>query len=241
MPKPETSLFGAIENVSTGDLIATRIENLILERQLSPGDALPPERELATQLSVGRNAVREALRTLSEKGLVRVVHGRGAFVQVPSTESIESSLSMLLRFRQVSLSDLCDARALLEPEIAALAAKRATAEDREILEGLLADVEGAVKDSAAHVEADLALHRGIARTARHSVYDAITEAVRGPVMQSMVLGTRVPSAINVSDDQHRMIVEAIVAGDEDAARAAMRRHLDYISDYVRRIERADSP
>ena len=234
--RSEPSLFGAIENPSTGDLIAQRIERLILEHQLNPGDALPAERDLAAQLTVGRNAVREALRTLSEKGLVRVVHGRGAFVQEPSAEGIEASLTMLLRFRQVSLSELADARALLEPEMAALAARRATETDHEAIKQLLAALRETAEDSAAHVRADLAFHRGISNAARHTAYQAIIEAVRGPVVQSMVLGTRVPRAIDTSDAQHQAIVDAIVVGDEDAARAGMKAHLAYVSEYVRRQE-----
>lgn len=238
---PDTTdpMYGTIEPVRSTDAVAHRIEQLILDQRLAPGAALPAERELAAQFSVSRNVLREALRALSQKGLIRVVHGRGAFVQEPTTEAVEESLSMLLQRRRVSLVDLCDARLLLEPEMAALAAQRGRADERETLRDAMAALEGAAENAEAHVEADLALHRRIAEMARHSVYEAITEAVRAPVTRSMLLGTSVPRAIDASDDHHRTIVEAICAGDGDAARTAMREHIAYIRSYVEERDEAD--
>lgn len=232
-------LYETIEPVRSTDAVAQRIEQLILDQRLAPGSALPAERELAAQFSVSRNVLREALRSLSQKGLIRVVHGRGAFVQEPTTEAVEESLSMLLQRRRVSLTDLCDARLLLEPEMAALAAERGSAQEREQLSACMVRLESAAQDAEGHVEADLALHRCIAGMARHSVYEAITEAVRAPVTRSMLLGTSVPRAIDASDDHHRTIVEAIVAGDAEAARTAMREHIGYIRAYVTERDEAD--
>lgn len=232
-------MYGTIEPVRSTDAVAQRIEQLILDQRLAPGSALPAERELAAQFSVSRNVLREALRSLSQKGLIRVVHGRGAFVQEANTEAVEESLTMLLQRRHVSLVDLCDARLLLEPEMAALAAERGTEAERARLRALMDALDVAREDAEGHVEADLALHRCIAGMARHSVYEAITEAVRAPVTRSMLLGTSVPRAIDASDDHHRTIVDAIAAGDATAARAAMHEHISYIRAYVEERDEAD--
>lgn len=237
-PDAGDQLYGTIEPVRSTDAVAQRIEHLILDQRLEPGDALPAERDLAAQFSVSRNVLREALRALSQKGLIRVVHGRGAFVQEPTTEAVEESLATLLQRRHVSLVDLCDARLLLEPEMAALAAERGSAEEREQLRAAMTALEQAT-EAEPHVEADLALHRKIAEMARHSVYEAITEAVRAPVMRSMLLGTSVPRAIGASDDHHRVIVEAIADGDVDGARTAMAEHIAYIRSYVEERAAAD--
>jgi GntR family transcriptional repressor for pyruvate dehydrogenase complex len=236
---PDNPLYGTIEPVRSTDAVAHRIEQLILDQRLAPGAALPAERELAAQFAVSRNVLREALRSLSQKGLIRVVHGRGAFVQEPTTEAVEESLSMLLQRRRVSLVDLCDARLLLEPEMAALAAARGSDDQRTALRAAMTALEAAAGDAEGHVEADLALHRQIAEMAGHSVYEAITEAVRAPVTRSMLLGTSVPRAIDASDDHHRAIVEAIASGDGDAARAAMREHIAYIRAYVEERDEAE--
>jgi len=232
-----TGLNTELARVSTVDLVASRIEELIFERELRPGEVLPAERELAAQLKVSRNVLREALRTLAQKGLLRVIQGRGAFVTEPSTEPLKASISTLLRLRHVGLEDLCDARLLLEPEVAALAARRATPAEHERLRELVGALEKSKDDAAAHVEADLALHRGISDAAHHSVYGAITEAVRIPVTRSMLVGTRVPRAIDASDDHHREIVAAIIASDEDRARLAMTEHMRYVRDYIEERER----
>lgn len=147
---------------------------------------------------------------------------------------------MLLRFRQVRLSELCDARALIEPRIAALAAQNATDPDRKALRELLAALIVARDDPVARVEADLALHRAIAQAAGHSVYQAITESVRVSVMQSMVLGARAPRALPAGEGQHTAIVDAIAGGDAEGAELAMKEHLDFVAAGIRRLEQDES-
>lgn len=228
-------MYGAVDRLRATDAVAQRIEALIVEQRLAPGDALPPERSLASRLEVSRNILREALRTLGEKGLVNVVSGKGTFVREPSTEAVEASLSLLLQLRHVSLVELCDARAAIEPEMAALAAERRTDADIERINARMLELEQS-GSPAEHVAADLEFHRAIAETSRHSVYASIADAVRALVTRSMLVGTNVPRAIDVSDTQHQAIAEAITAGDPDQARNAMRVHIAYVRDYVSDLE-----
>lgn len=229
-------LYTSVDRVGATDAVVQRIEDLIVRTTLRPGDPLPPEREFAAQLGVSRNILREALKILSQKGLVRVISGRGAFVDVPTTQALGESLALLLQLRQVSVLDLCDVRLLIEPELASLAAARATDADIEELQRWLDRLHEARADAAAHVEADLAFHGAIARTARHSVLQPIVEAVRAPVTHSMQLGTRIPRAIDASDGHHRAIFAAIKARDPAAAQAAMWGHMAYVQSYIRRLE-----
>ncbi|MGI9148987.1 MAG: FadR/GntR family transcriptional regulator [Chloroflexota bacterium] len=227
-------LYRSVDGVGARESVVRRIEDLILENKLAPGNPLPPERELAARLSVSRNVLREGLRILSQKGLVRVVAGRGAYVEAPSGRVVSESLALLLQLRQVTLLELCDARLLIEPELASLAAQRASMDDVAAIDACLAELARTSSEPHLHVSADLTFHNVIASVARHSVYGAIVEAVRAPMAQSMLLGTQIPRAIDISDGHHRAITAAIRAHDPDAAHAAMWGHIAYVQNYVRR-------
>jgi len=226
-------MYSSLERIGATDAVVQRIQELILENRLRSGEALPPERELAERFGVGRNVVREALRILGEKGLVQVLSGRGTFVAEADPSGVSESLRLLLRRRRVTLAELSDARLLVEPELAALAARNATQENTLELRAWLARLEEANGDAEAHVEADLGLHGEIARLSNQPVFQAIVEAVRDVLHTSMRLGITMPEAVGPSDERHRRIVAAIVAGDSETARREMREHMLSVAEYQR--------
>lgn len=232
-------LYASVPRLAASESVAMRIERLIVDQQLKPGDALPPERELASRLAVSRNILREALRSLSARGLLEVSPGRGTFIAEPSVATVQASLSLLLKLKQVRLSELCDVRELIEPEMAARAAEHATPDDYLALAHWIARLDEARSDPEAHVDADLGFHLCIATTAAHPVLKAIGDAVSVPVLRGMLAGTAVPRAIETSDDQHREIFAAITSRDPEASRQAMREHLVYIRSYVQQLEPAE--
>jgi GntR family transcriptional repressor for pyruvate dehydrogenase complex len=227
-------LYRSVDRIGAREAVVQRLQALIVDNKLARGELLPPERELAARLSVSRNVLREGLRILSQKGLVRVVAGRGAYVEAPTGRVVSESLALLLQLRQVSLLELCDARLLIEPELAGLAAERATPEDLATIATCIEELARTSTDPQLHVTADLDFHNVIAAVARHAVFGAMVEAVRAPMWQSMLLGTQIPRAIEISDGHHRVIAAAIAAHDPDAARAAMWGHIAFVQDYVRR-------
>jgi GntR family transcriptional repressor for pyruvate dehydrogenase complex len=228
-------LYSSVGRVRTTDSVVEQIQQLILDNKLRVGDTLPAERDLATRLSVSRNVLREALGVLAQRGLVQSVAGRGTFVSAPSSDHMTNALVLMLRLGQVSLQELCDVRLFLEPELAARAAARMTSQaDVAKLDQWMDKLEaaGAEGDAAAHVEADIGFHAQVARLAGNSVFEAIVNGVREPVVRSMMTGTTVPRAIGHSDEQHRKILAAISAGDEEEARAAMEEHMRYVAAYI---------
>jgi GntR family transcriptional repressor for pyruvate dehydrogenase complex len=233
-----SDIYKSVPRLAASESVVVRIEQLIVGQQLKPGDLLPPERELAVRLSVSRNVLREALRSLSQKGLISVEPGRGTFVLEPSSDTVRESLALLLQLGQVRLSELCDVRALIEPEMAARASERASPEDHVRLARWMANLEDSAEDAAAHVEADIGFHRAIAHAAAHPVFMAIADAVSVPVVRSMLIGTKVPRAIDESDEHHRQIFAAIASRDPDASRAAMRTHNEYVRVYILECEEA---
>lgn len=226
-------MFESIARVRATDSVVSEIQGLILTKKMRPGDVLPSERELAGKLSVSRNVLREALGVLAQKGLVESRPGRGTVVARPSADGVRASLNLLLELEHVSVEELCDARMIIEPELAARAATRASAAGTASLAEALNRLHESREDAAAHVRADLRFHEEIATLAGHKVFSFLVGAVREPVTRSMIFGTQVPSAIDHSDEQHRAIFEAIIRGDSDAARAAMEQHIEYVAEYVR--------
>ncbi len=226
-------LYSSIGRTRTTDSVVAQLQKLILDKKLKVGDGLPAERDLALRLSVSRNVLREALGVLAQRGLVQPVAGRGTFVSSPTAGHITDTLRLMLQLGDVSLEELCHARLLIEPELAARAAGRTSGPDDVVQLGLLMErLDQAHDDALAHVEADIAFHAEIARLAHHSVFEAIVNAVREPVVQSMMVGLKVPRAINASDEQHRKIYNAIAAAQVDGAREAMDAHMRYVTSYI---------
>src|SRR4051812_36076543 len=139
-----TVVLEAIPHRRLAEDIIDQIERLILNEELHVGDALPSERELAVQLHVSRNILREALGMLVQKGLLEVRPGSGTYVARPNSEFLRDTLDHFIRFNKSALFDLIEARRAIEVEIAEMAATRATDEDRELIAAALARLESSV-------------------------------------------------------------------------------------------------
>src|SRR5215831_1861530 len=122
-------MYTPIQSLKVFEQITIQIEQKILSGTLRSGDRLPTERELAEQFHASRTAVREAMKILAQKGLVDMRPGRGTVVIDETSQAMRHSLGLMIRVGQAgSESNLVEVREILEPEIAALAALRATDE-----------------------------------------------------------------------------------------------------------------
>jgi DNA-binding FadR family transcriptional regulator len=203
--------------------VADRIAADIRAGRLARGERLPSERDLARRLEVGRASVREAIAALQVAGLVETRPGSGSFVAVAPGEVREVHDS--------SPSDLLEARALLEPQVARLAAQRA-GQDEEI-ESLLAMMEDATGD--VWNDCDRRFHQRIAALTGNPVLvdlaDRIAAVMDEPLWQRLRDDSiAVPGRTTLHLAEHRMIYEAIAEGDADAAEL-------YASQHIRRVRR----
>ena len=119
--------------------IVRQVKQLIAEGRLKSGDRLPPERDLAEKFMVSRTSVREALRALQSRGLIDIRAGEGAFVRDVSVEPLIEPLALVILPHREAVGELFEARRLLEPAIAALAARRATREEISEMERIVED------------------------------------------------------------------------------------------------------
>lgn len=226
-------LFQNVSPKKATELIVAEIQDLILADRLKPGEKLPSERDLSEKFNVSRNVLRESLGVLRQRGLVQVHPGRGTLVTTPSLSSMRDSLSLLLQLKHVSLEELCDARLLIEPELASRAASCPASLDMSHLTELARLLSDSTNSPEEHVQADLAFHQEIADLSGHGVLSAIVGAVLEPVTRSMFFGTKIPRAIESSDEQHMAILHAITRRNPKDARQAMFDHLQYVSEYIR--------
>lgn len=160
-----------------------QIEKAIYNGNLKPGEKLPPERELRETLLVSRTTLREALKVLEQKGLIEIKVGvkGGAFVKEVGIDQFSGSLSLLMRLKKVSLTDLYEFRESVEGIAAGLATERATEEDiaslEQTIERASAEIEKDGENWKPFYEMESRLHRLVAKTSRNLIYEIIFSAI----------------------------------------------------------------
>ena len=194
-----------------------------------PGSQLPSERELMVQFGVGRPAVREAMHTLQQMGLVRISHGERARVINPTPnaliDQISSAMIMMLATDARGLEHLKEARLLMEMGLVRIAARRATRDDLERLGGLLRALHAARGDSAKFIAIDMEFHAAIAGISGNTLIAAVAKGMLQWLTRFKLELVSVRGAEKLTIEEHERIVRAIEAGDEDGAAKAMSDHL----------------
>ncbi|MCS7234701.1 MAG: FadR/GntR family transcriptional regulator [Armatimonadota bacterium] len=219
-------------------LVADRLLHQIRQRRLSPGDPLPPEHELARRYGVGRSSVREALRLLESRGVIRSA-GHGSFVVAEYGNPLVDSLRFLLTLEVFGLEELYEIRKVLETEFAALAAVRRTEEHLARMEEAIRQMEAGLDSQARYIEADLRFHLTVAEATRNRVAVYVMRAIRDPLHRALARVYHIPGSPQKSMAQHHAILDAVRAADPAAARARMAEHLGRVHEDIRRVLPAD--
>ncbi|CAM5795507.1 MULTISPECIES: FadR/GntR family transcriptional regulator [Brevibacillus] len=206
--------------------ILLQIHQIVQEKNLRPGDKLPSERELSEQLGAGRSSVREALRALELLGLIETRRGEGTFLKHYRHNRLIDILGFFILRDYKTKKDLIEMRQVLELDAVRMACRRATAKHFEEMERILAAAEERIEQGEIPTEEDYQFHRVICRSSRNSILHRIwaplveySDSVRS---ESLSREGRARSAVN----EHRQIMEAIRAGDEEQAVERMRKHLE---------------
>ena len=211
--------------------IVQQIEESIVRGDLKPGDQLPAERELAQRFGVSRTAVREAVKALREKGLVEAYSGRGTFITDGTTQAVRQSLDLMVKIGQPEGSKhLAEVRAILEPEIAALAAERIQESELAAMREAVAVMNRSGQDPQAFIEADLDFHLALAEGAANPLILSLLDSIVGPLREQRLRIFQVPGGPDRGQFHHKRILEAIEHRDPERAREAMRAHLTQVSD-----------
>jgi GntR family transcriptional repressor for pyruvate dehydrogenase complex len=226
--------FNPIKSEKIYMMIIKQVRALLRNGELSPGDKLPPERELAKMLGVSRASVRQAFSALEAMGVVCTRQGEGTFVseEAPANNLITSFSSLLLR-EQITPSEIIEARIILESSAAALCAQR---HDQRTLEELKRTLEwnlSLVQEGREATEADRAFHLAIAEGTQNVAVARLMTDVLNMMNSNMWPVLKGHSLAHVGRPQkyykqHVEILNAIEQRDADKASAKMREHLEDI-------------
>lgn len=215
-----------IPRLTITDQIVERITAFILDERMRPGDKLPSERELMVRLGVGRSSLREAIKTLSAIGVVVVQIGDGMYVGSGQAAVLTKPLSWGLLIGDHTVREVIEARRLVEMELSAFAAARATDEELAAISAQIAAMRAGHDDAEAFTQADQAFHLAVATGAHNGVLYHVLETLRH-VIRVWMFKTYVSNPIRHDGiTEHEAIEAALRARDPEAARAAMAKHLD---------------
>lgn len=216
------------------DQVAARIMKMIADGNLSPGERLPGERQLAEKMGVSRVSVRAALQSLKAQGFLEAVQGGGTRILAAASD-MTSPLSELARVQEQNLHDLAEIRALLEGWAARRAAVRAS-------DGQIADLGKALeklesksgKASKEKISQEFNFHYLVGKASGSAVYMHIMDVIREIIDSSLEFHHydlfQEPADDGVALSQHKDVFEAIAERDPAKANEAMRSHLGWVLD-----------
>lgn len=219
-------------------LLAEQVEEQLLRyiqtKPLAVGEKLPNEFKLGEMFGVGRSTVREAVKSLVTKKILEIRRGAGTYVVSVTTleedplgiRNVEDKLSMAL--------DLVEVRLLLEPGIAEMAAIHATPDDVRRLKRLCRQVEEKIGNGENYIPDDIEFHTCIARCTGNKVMEQLIPIIDTAVM--MFVNVTHKKLTEETIRTHRMIVDAIAAGDFVGARTAMTMHLTYNREKIKAMK-----
>ena len=223
--------------------VLDRLIGAISSKEFPPGSKLPSERELMAMLGVGRPAIREAMQSLQQMGLILISHGERARVINPTpdviVDQISSAMIMMLATNARGMDELKEARLLLETALVAMATRKATERDLARLEECIRVLHEARGDHAAFVAADMAFHGVIAGMSDNSMIAAVTKGMLDWLSRFKRDLVSVPGAERVTILEHERIFKAIANGEAEAAATAMAEHITRANGLYIQLRRDD--
>ncbi len=231
--------LGALPSGSAVSVVATRLLDLFTSGSISPGTRLPPERQLAASLEVGRSAVREALAALEILGIVDVRPGSGTYLRGTASELLPQSLSWGMLIGERSTTELLELRSGLEIYVARLAAGRLTDAQLASLRRHLDRMRDSIDDLRSFVKADLAFHLELAESADNSVLLDLLQIVRSLLRVWVDRAVQDEGHARIALEEHEAVYRALAAHDADAAASAMAAHMSTASARLSRFAAAE--
>lgn len=232
-----------MKKITLADQVAGKLQNMIADGTLKPGERFPAERQLAETMGVSRPSIREAIKKLASKGFVESKQGGGTYVKSAVGEDMSDPLLRLLHNNPESRFDVLEVRHALDGQAAYCAALRATAEDKENIKQAyetMVTLHHESDDPMDEARADAAFHLSIAEASHNIV---LLHTMRGlfAVLQNTIkhnldkLYTR-PEVFESLSTQHEDLMNAVLEGKPEEARKAAQAHLVFVEESLQGID-----
>ena len=229
-----------IEIVKPTELIIQQLKRQISSGVLKPGDKLPPERELAERLNVGRGYVREAIKKLEFYGILRTIPYKGTLVSSLGVKALEGLIGNVLELEKEHFRSLVETRLILETHAARLTAVRATDEQIEKIQQSHDEYRELALKGSPDIESDLLFHLSIAEFCANPVLRSIISLIAPDIVSYSLRVTRDREAYKQLSEfvvsEHQAIMEGIRSRDPEKASSAMGRHINRILMLVKDYE-----
>jgi DNA-binding FadR family transcriptional regulator len=222
---------------NAGERLADRLVTAIALGEFVPGQKLPPERELAAMLSVGRGVVREALQRLAASGYVSIKRGRngGTFIETDWSADTKAIVRRVLVPERRRITQLLDLRSLVESMVARTAAERRDESDVAQIERAVEAYVAAGNDRHSSGLADRDLHLAINRATHNPLLEALSYRIRAEVSLGFGVEPYSPLLRERALQQHPVLADAVIAGDADLAASLAAEHFHLSEDILKRL------
>jgi len=209
------------------EAIVSQIKEAVSRKELEPGDRLPSEKEMMKVFGVSNMAVREAMRTLEQQGLIRVRKGSGGgcFISEVNNGALTSFFSLAMVQGKVRLNDLTEIRLMVEPELTRLAALRGNADDVRALEKMHEEAEHLIAIGSPVSGTNIDFHGRLALASGNHLAVMLAGSLRDLLLELMNARTESKKAQMEVQEHHRRIIEAFKNRDAEKARDEMRQHI----------------
>ena len=212
------------DRVLLSEKVAVNIKELIIKNQYKPGDKLPNEMELTTQLNVSRSTIREAIKILMSKNILEIRRGKGTYVcERPGIAS--DPLGVTFMNKKDLLLYLFETRLIIEPGIAELAAIRSKEKNILDLENAFGRIVHNVTNNIDHTAADIHFHNIIAKSTQNPILQNILPVINDCIKEGYLETKDIPESGEKVIRDHRNILEAIRMNDSELARKYMIQHI----------------
>lgn len=205
-------------------IAAKRLREMIVSKEMQPGDRLPSESELGELFGISRSTVREAIKLLTAENVVEIRRGRGTYVTMQPGVS-NDPLGLEFTNQEKLLRNLLETRMMIEPQIAALAAERADQNNINHLASIIEQIRSAGSDKSSHTPYDVAFHRAVAECTQNDVLYRILPIICESIQEGYFKTANVPGSYKRAIESHIKIYQAIVDKDPEKARIETEKHL----------------
>ena len=217
--------FKEITHIRLYESVMEQIMNLLKNKELKPGDQLPPERELAEKFSISRGSLREAFRVLESRGLIKSKPGGGRFIRELKKDTIINAENIILSLEKSSILELLEAREMFEVKIAEVAAQRATPEDIELIKKSLSNAKKEEKLDDKEMKRDTEFHIAVARATHNFVFINILKLHLDLLRETRGKTWQISGRKKEQQQEHQNIFKAIKEHNSKKASETMLKHL----------------